>query len=262
MTIEKFRGCRFFCGETNKIERELKKGHNVYGDYHYDLINFSVVESVVTTGHVCLDVGANIGVYSNIFASLSGDAANVHAFEPVRHIRNKLLANSKLNGHSEINVNSFALGDVETQMTMFQIKPGHRRGGVSSLMQNDTYKELGKEHFDEVVVPVLLLDNYVEQKQLPSVDFIKIDVEGFEMNVLRGGRKTVSKYRPFIILELDFDRHGKEIGAEMCQYFADLDYRAFEPEMKNGVLPGKKHLTLTPYNFNESPKRRNIFLLP
>lgn len=262
LSVQEFNGCRFFCGDNNKIERELKKGRNFLGEYHYDFINFAVVKSLVASGHVCLDIGANIGVYSNVFAHLSGSAENVHAFEPVRHIRHKLLANAKLNGHTGLNVNDFALGDAESRMTMFQIKPGHIRGGVSSLLQNDTYKQLGAENYDEVEVAVTLLDNYVGERDLRSVDFIKIDVEGFEMNVLRGGRKTVEKYRPFVLLELDFDRHGAAVGREMKEYFSSLDYQAFEPEAAKKTPFSSRELSFTPYSFEASPRRRNILLVP
>ncbi|HEV7309589.1 FkbM family methyltransferase [Ensifer sp.] len=262
LSIQEFDGCRFFCGDNNKIERELKKGRNFLGEYHYDFTNFAVVKSLVSPGHVCLDIGANIGVYSNVFSHLSGDAANVHAFEPVRHIRHKLLANAKLNGHSGLNVNDFALGDAESRMTMFQIKAGHIRGGVSSLLQNDTYKQLGAENYDEVEVVVTLLDSYVEQRDLKSVDFIKIDVEGFEMNVLRGGRKTVERFRPFVLLELDFERHGEAVGKEMGEYFASLGYQAFEPETTKRTPFSGRALSFAPYDFKQSPRRRNILLVP
>jgi FkbM family methyltransferase len=262
LSIQEFDGCRFFCGDNNKIERELKKGRNFFGEYHYDFTNFAVVKRLVALGHICLDIGANIGVYSNVFAHLSGDASNVHAFEPVRHIRHKLLANAKLNGHSGLNVNDFALGDAETNMTMFQIKQGHIRGGVSSLLQNDTYKQLGAENYDEVEVVVTLLDSYVENRNLRSVDFMKIDVEGFEMNVLRGGRKTVERHRPFVLLELDFERHGAAVGKEMKDYFFSLGYQAFEPETTKTSPFTHRKLSFVPYDFSDSPRRRNILLLP
>lgn len=262
VSVEEFNGCKFFCGNNNKIEREIRRGKNIFGEYYYDFFNFSIINDLVAPTNVCFDIGANIGVYSNVLAMLTGDATNIHSFEPVRHVRNKLLANAKLNGNAAIHVNDVALGDAESRMTMFQIKPEHVRGGVSSLVQNDTYKQLGSQYFDEVEVSVTTIDKYVQHKNLQSVDFLKIDVEGFEMNVLRGGRETIARYRPFILLELDFDRHGTVVAREMKDFFRSLEYQAYEPRMKKKFGVGRRVLALSAYNFQESPERRNILLLP
>lgn len=250
-TIVEFRACKFWAGPDNKIESVLLQNNE-----KYDVCNFSAIEKLVNSDDVCFDIGANIGVYSTVLSRLSGDDSNVHSFEPVSHIRKRLTMNAKLNGFGNINVNDFALGAAPETIYMNQIKEGVFRGGTSSFLKNENWQSLTEDDFETVPVDVKTLDAYLADKKLEKVNFLKIDVEGFEWNVLQGAQKTLQTFKPHILMEYDFERHNEEQSPEAYKsFFEDLGYKAYEFTIGGGEL------FLLPYKFEHTPINRNILCL-
>ena len=245
-TVVRFRDCSFFASDQNKIEAALLRGER-----HYDTNNFTAVAHFLRPGDVCFDVGANIGVYSAVFARLSGDARLVHSFEPVEHIRRKLEANAKLNGLGGLNVNDFALGSEPGTLEMQQIREGHFRGGTSTLANTGVVDEIGKQHFISREVAVTTVDQYVRETGLTTVDFVKIDVEGFELEVLKGATDTLSRFSPTMILEYDVSRIGEEAGT-LRDLLSGHGYRIYE------YVSFRDTLVLLPFGFDRPPIHRNI----
>lgn len=246
--IANFKGCKFFAGPDNKLEASLLlPGEN------YDKNNFIAIEQVVKDGDICFDIGANIGIYSVVLSKLSGDAGNVHAFEPVNHIRQRLEANCKLNGFQAININNIALGAERSTAEMFQIKKGMFRGGTSTFIENDNVESLGKDKFDVCTVDIIQLDEYVKEKKVSKLDFMKIDVESFEWQVLQGGQKTIRKFSPTILMEYDPVRHAEQGDENQFKdFFEANDYQVYEFNVFGD------NLTLIPFDFNHMPIQRNI----
>lgn len=138
-----------------------------------------------------LDVGANIGCTALLFSNL---ADRVHAFEPSPSTYALLCAN--VAEAMNIVTHNTGLGDMagESELTF---AANNRSGGFVS---DKTSASAG--HVIEKIV-IDTLDNIIHQLSLTGVDFIKIDVEGFEAHVIRGGRATLSKYSPIVALELN-----------------------------------------------------------
>lgn len=245
-TIVDFRGCKLFAGPDNKIEAALMKGKNTY-----DFNNFNAVSHFVKSGFVCFDIGANIGVYSNVFSFLSGDSNLVHAFEPVRHIRNRLKMNAKLNGYYGLHINDFALGAEESKVEMFQVKEGLFRGGTSTFVYNENIDNMGEECFERSTVDIQTLDQYVSDHGLQCIDFIKIDVESYELHVLQGGKRSIGRFKPTILIEYDHERHNKDTLA-LKAFFEDEDYHVFE------FRSFGEELVLQPFSFDHQPYNRNL----
>ena len=249
-TVTTFRGCRFYAGPGNKIEAALLRGGQTY-----DRANFTAVTGFVRPGHVCFDIGANIGVYSVVMASLTGAPECVHAFEPVAHIRRRLLANARLNAFDTIHVNDMALGATETTLDMYQVKQGLFRAGTSTLVRNQNVERMGEDAFAKKAVSVTTLDRYVGAAQLARVDFLKIDVEGFELHVLEGARTTLARHRPVILFEYDEGRHGTEHRERFRAIFAEHDYDTFE------FTAFRDRLAIVPFDFERTPIHRNLLCL-
>jgi FkbM family methyltransferase len=245
-TVVRFRGCHFFAGGGGKIETALMRGER-----YYDRDNFSAISCFIKPGYVCFDVGANIGVYSTVLARIAGDAGLVHCFEPVDHVRARLRANARLNGMESMNINPFALGSQPGVREMHQIKEGRFRGGASTFVETENIAAIGESEFETREVEIKTLDQYVIDTGVNRVDFLKIDVEGFELEVLTGAADTLSKHRPTIILEYDEGRHGGQSGS------------------LEGLLRGHGYLTyqftlfgdtlvLLPFDFKRQPINRNV----
>jgi len=141
---------------------------------------------------VVFDVGANVGFYTLSYKTWF-PKMTVHAFEPVKETYQILLENIALNKLTGIVANNEGLGEKE-QETDFYFDSGHC--GYTSM--RDT-KNLGDSSI--VKCKVTTLDSYVNTVNT-RVDFIKMDVEGAELLVLKGGLKTLHSYKPAICTEM------------------------------------------------------------
>ncbi|MCP1715126.1 FkbM family methyltransferase [Methanocalculus alkaliphilus] len=142
---------------------------------------------------VIFDIGANIGCTAILFGELS---ENVYAFEPSQTTFRFLEQNIIQSGHSNIILHNIGLGSESGESTL-TFAPSNRSGGFVS---NQTQASTG--HIVEKIV-IKTLDEVVNSLQLQQIDFIKIDVEGFEEHVLRGGKQTLSNFMPLVVLELN-----------------------------------------------------------
>ena len=147
-----------------------------YDEKEYNKLNLS--------GNVCLDIGAHIGLWTK---KLSKDFNQVICFEPLqKHIDCHKKNCKELDN---ITLHECALSDSETDSIM---TTNNLNSGMATLLEPNW------EDKDTVIVKTKTLDSF----NLPKVDFIKIDVEGYELQVLSGGRETITKYKPKIYIEI------------------------------------------------------------
>ncbi len=145
----------------------------------------------VKNNDVVFDIGANIGVFTKLFSQLSGKNGVIHSFEPVPETFQsliKLLAKSK-----NIRANNLAVGDIDGLM---EISYDPRNSEKASLIEVQNNRSFVR------TVKVLALDTYVQDAKLKRLDFIKCDVEGFELKALKGMQNTLLKYHPKISIEI------------------------------------------------------------
>ncbi|MCU0549632.1 MAG: FkbM family methyltransferase [Leptolyngbya sp. Prado105] len=149
--------------------------------------------AIAENSEVILDIGANIGCTALLFGEL---AQRVYAFEPSPTTFKFLEKNVLNSGLKNITLQNLGLGAEPSESTL-TFSPSNRAGGFVS---NQTQIETG--HVIEKIV-IRPLDDLVQQLNLSIVDFIKIDVEGFEGQVLKGAKQTLATYRPIVVLELN-----------------------------------------------------------
>jgi FkbM family methyltransferase len=136
---------------------------------------------------VIFDVGANKGQYTkNLLAHFQDTEAEIHCFEP-GHETFRILA-GELNGRQNITLNNFGLSDKKSEGVLYYDKAG---SGLASLYKRQLdYFNIDFEQSEAVVLDTL--DNYVSSKAITSIDLLKIDVEGNELNVLSGAHEALS----------------------------------------------------------------------
>lgn len=149
--------------------------------------------SLASDSEVILDVGANIGCTAILFGELSN---KVYAFEPSPTTFAFLEKNILRSGRKNVFPQNIGLGVESGQFTL-TFAPSNRSGGFVS---NQIQASVG--HTVEKIV-IQRLDEAVKSLNLQQIDFIKIDVEGFEGHVLRGGKQTILSNRPVVLLELN-----------------------------------------------------------
>lgn len=161
---------------------------------------------------VALDIGANFGFYACVLAALVRD---VHAFEPVPWLAERLERNRSLNAFSNLRINRAALGDHAGQATLNLPQDGDSNWGQSSLLQRH------REGSKAIEVELDTLDAYCNRHHLRP-DFIKIDVEGAEHLVLRGASKVLKESRPQMVIELNLESHTEVLDHLRNAHYAVL----------------------------------------
>ena len=149
-----------------------------------------------------LDIGANIGMFSLSYASIF-KGAEIHSFEPVPFIYNYLCKNLEINPHlnHKIYPHNFGLSN-RVEQKQLSIPEPYQHERYNDNIDIRLYSVLGEgeERFNAKFVP---LDLWVKKSQIEAVDFIKIDVEGYEYLVLEGAKKTLKSFRPVVMFELN-----------------------------------------------------------
>jgi len=145
--------------------------------------------SQVSPGDFLLDVGANVGQYSVLFAALAGARGQTIAFEPNEGARSVLIRNLALNGFSgRVRVESVALFE-STGFHRFYSRGSH---SMASLERAGFGSDAQADDISENVVETVTLDDYLGDNDLGGPRWIKLDTEGAEISILRGARNTLA----------------------------------------------------------------------
>ncbi len=193
------------------------------GAYEQTLVERLI--ELVEPNWVCYDVGAHVGYYSLILAKLVGAGGRVHAFEPLpANVRQVRLHAERNRLEEVVQVHPFALSDT-TGRARFRGPVGTRgrglRRGQGYLVGVRVQKLTAEaEKFSEIEVEQRRLDDIVDHGEIERPNFLKIDVEGAELHVLRGARQTLARARPVIAAEL----HTAANAVECTGFFHDLGY--------------------------------------
>jgi FkbM family methyltransferase len=186
-----------------------------YGE-HDERYEVNNLRRLLRPGDVCWDIGANIGFCTCLFASLVGPTGRVMAFEPAPSSREFLRRNLELNRFDNAALVPKALGAARERQPLYYADLAAAEG-TATLLSSDT-------KLQHQLVEVDTIDDL--SADLPPPDLIKIDVEGYQLEVLRGARRFFSGHGPMVMAELkDLDRN-KMLEAQ--NYFSDLDYQLFE----------------------------------
>src|SRR5262245_41511690 len=163
----------------------------IQGGFEPDMV--ALFRSLVSEKDIVFDVGANIGCTALLFGGLS---SKVYAFEPSRTTFAFLERNISRSGLKNVSAQNVGLG-AESGSVPLTFYPTNRSGGFVS---NHTRATAG--HTVEKV-EIRPLDEMFARLNVPRVDFIKIDVEGFEGHVIRGAARTLRACQPTVVLELN-----------------------------------------------------------
>lgn len=179
-----------------------------------------VAEALVRIGcRSALDVGANVGLYSSMLTTVGFD--RVDAFEPHPDSFARLEQVSSASG-GKIFAHHFALGALQGRASL----RFHRDALVLASLSPEAVKVPYVEYADSIDVPVSTIDDFCPVG--PGVDFIKIDTEGFEFQVLAGGADTFTRFPP-IAVQVEFNHHHLFTGDSLLSLHSELgtDYKAY-----------------------------------
>jgi len=152
-----------------------------------------MMHEILKGGEVVVDVGANIGYYALMEAKLVGDEGTVYAIEPVPKNFKLLEKNVKINRYRSIELYHHAIGDYDGKSTMY-VSP------LSNWHAMNDISGTGKT----IEVDMFKLDTFLKGKPYPSL--IRMDLEGFEYQVLQGLKNTLAEEKP-LILFIEYHPH-------------------------------------------------------
>ncbi len=166
---------------------------------------------------IVFDVGGNHGIYTYWLARAVGKGGSVHVFEPQPELGVELLKIANWLKLDFVKINSVALSDQSTQKVLTR-----SRVGDGSATLNDY--DLSRSGIEKIEIQTISMDEYCQQHGVTSMGYLKIDVEGHELSVIRGGLKTLQKLKPIIQVEL---RVHEESCDQVIQTLLGLGYRGF-----------------------------------
>jgi len=233
-----FYGLRYHGDSTNYIDAHVL----YYGAFEKPILSWmqDAAHALKRDDLVFLDVGANMG-HHTLFASRF--AGQVHAFEPYPPVLEKLRQAIDRNHLANVTIHPIGLGAAAEMLEFFN--PPSDNNGVGSFVRSFQDRSPSKSYLQIVVG-----DDYLAEHSIASVDMIKIDVEGYEKNVLKGLQRTLAQDRPVVILEVTAKRGADYLFQSMEEFrgsfpdfyeFAELTY----PEQRVGFRDG--HYKLVPF---------------
>jgi FkbM family methyltransferase len=189
----------------------------------------SIIQKKVNKGMYVLDIGANIGCHTLPLAKIVGEQGKVFAFEPMSRAFSKLKQNVGLNSFKNIVLEKIAFSDVSQKKDSIHF----RSSWPLDSIEVDKQKEKEEVEFTT-------LDDYVKKNNIQRIDFMKLDVDGYECKIVKGGMNALKKFRPMMIIELGISTL-KGVGDEpdkLIDSLMSLGYSFFsEKELK--PYPGK-----------------------
>ncbi|MEX0983000.1 MAG: FkbM family methyltransferase [Bacteroidales bacterium] len=217
----------------------LLKGNRLY-EYPYFLKN------VIGTGDICIDVGANLGYYSTVLSKLAGPQGRVYAIEPVEPVRKVLETNTRR--YKNIEILPYALGEEDTTIqisnTTFREK-GFLASG--SFFVSD--RKSGRRPDETIAFTASMKKGSKLFLHLERLDFIKCDIEGYEIVVLPELEPLILKFRPVLLVETAGTNREK-----LLERFRNNGFEGYiltEGTLTKATKEGTKDIFFVPEEKNE-----------
>ncbi len=181
------------------------------------------LKNIVLKGQVCIDLGANLGYYALTLSRLTGPAGKVYAVEPVAPVRKVLCRNLK--GCKNVEIMPYAIGD--KSRTIVMANDSARETGYLGTGRNFVKECDGR---CDVEFAAEMRRGSELFGTLERIDFIKCDVEGYELRIMREMRPVLERHRPVVLIET-----GGENRPQIVALFRELGYAGFTLENQTEV---------------------------
>lgn len=188
------------------------------------------LRKLIKPGMTIFDIGANSGAHTLRMAKIVGGSGKVVAFEPMPWALKKLETNMALNMLKNIRIESMGLSDKPAKNIGVEIAaswPVRTKNAPPQQLHPIHKGKLAKERID-----FSTLDDYVSAHEIWRVDVIKIDTDGYELKVLRGGAETLKRFLPALIVEMDkrtLQEHGDTLEG-LILFLESFGYRFYSSE--------------------------------
>ena len=203
-------------------------GHRVYWTGFHEIKELIFLNHFLKPQMVFVDIGANLGEYT-LFAAKRLTQGRVLAFEPLPTMQQILSKNISQNKLSNVEICNYGLSDKPDTLTIYEVKDRHE--GLATFFPG------GRESALEHTAFLKVLDHELPKLGVSRLDFIKLDIEGSELFALNGAEKTIEKFRPVVMVEINEETYGMAgyKTADVGLFFERLNYKPFKLD-KNAKL--------------------------
>lgn len=176
---------------------------------------------------IVIDVGVNIGAVLLNFARLSPEGLII-GFEPDTKNFQKAQRNLQLNRLNNVKIIQKGLGAEKETAKLFKVNEDNE--GMNRIL-GDSEHHL-EEDFSFSEIEIIKLDDFVAENSLERIDLVKIDVEGYELKVLRGAEQSLKKYLPILFIELDDDnlKAQNDSAQSLILFLKQIGYKIFRAD--------------------------------
>ena len=215
----------------------------------YDLNLHLFIDNYLKEGMVCLDIGANLGEVSVHMSGKVGNTGRVYSFEPVERNHSRLRQNIERN---------YKGNNIET----YQIALSNYAGKVKIDFGNEESDNQGigsivnlNRDLATTEVQCLTLDEFVEDKGIKKIDFVKMDIEGAEILLLEGGKETFKTLSPDFMIEFSPEdlKQSSRDSTNLAKIITDYGYNMYT------VKRGKPLKKITQTDIHPDFSASNIF---
>lgn len=176
-----------------------------------------------------IDVGVNIGAVLLNFARLSPEASII-GFEPDAKNFQKAQRNLRLNAFDKVELIQKGLGAETATAKLFKVNEDNE--GMNRILSDEERRVEDEFSFSEI--EIVKLDDFVAENSIDRIDLIKIDVEGYELKVLRGAERSLRNYLPVLFIELDDDnlKAQNDSAQAMILFLKQIGYKISRADNK------------------------------
>jgi FkbM family methyltransferase len=232
-----------------RLAEAIDRSIYLYGFYEYRTA--MAFCSFIRPGATVADIGAHIGQFTLLGAHRAGPDGLVLSFEPNPENRARLIKNLDRNALANVRVLDYAVSDHRGSATL-QIPQVEHSSGEGSLHARGPVQK-------EYAIETRPLDGVIEELHIERIDVIKVDVEGLEAEVFRGGAQTLRKSHPTIVFEVnDVYQLDSGFSAPAIDVLRELGYRFYGIGLGS---PGTVNLTPLPDGADPRPYREPWYAL-
>jgi FkbM family methyltransferase len=211
----------------------------IYDGFEQEELNF--VKSILKSGDIFIDIGANVGLFSLIASQCVDKEGQVIAFEPAPTTFNRLLENQELNNIKNIDARNIGLSEELGELFFYISDTGFDAWNSFAPSADNKLQK-------QIAVNVSYLDHELDHVDKAKIKLVKIDVEGWEKYVLKGGENFFKNFSPIVMVEFT-DENTFNAGYSVHEIYDIMVLYGYEwYTFKNGKLLKEAKRLYYPYN--------------
>lgn len=197
----------------------------IYLNGAYEPKILRIIRKNINKDSICLDIGTNIGQHA-IFMSLVASEGTIYAFEPLKLLVNQINDSINKNNIKNIQVNNFGLSNISGTQNVY----------LDNLNIGRTTFDIRKEAASIEKAEIKIFDEWWEDRS--RVDFLKMDVEGYEYYALKGMKNMLEKYHPTMLIEFTplFYKKMDIRSEDILNFIWDLGYSISDIEYNMTII--------------------------